>query len=621
MIGDKEYDFGATLPPGGNFVRSTTITYGSYNSGTCSAITGVIDHPCSTVTTNQSGTTVAQTNYTYNTANGNLTNVSKLAGSGYVNSSYSNNANGTVHIATDARGVQTTYTYGACNGMYVTNISHPLSISESMNWDCNGGAVISATDANSKTTTYSYTNPANGVGDPFWRLTRVNYPDGGQATTTYNDTASPQNLATNQLIDNSGHSISTQTNFDTLGRVAQTQLISDPDGATYTVTTYDALGRPYQAYNPTRCSPPTTNCGSQNTWGNTWGYTTTLYDALGRVTQFTRQDGQIATTSYSGNCATVTDEAGKARKSCFDGLGRLTQVFEDPAGLNYETDYTYDALDNLLTVNQKGASANSANWRTRAFNYDSLSRLLTATNPESGTSSYTYDANGNLASKTSPAPNQTGSATVTLSYCYDALNRLTAKAYTAQSCPMSSPVATYLYDQASYNGLTITNGIGRRTGMTDQAGSEAWSYDSMGRVASDQRITNGLTRTYTYAYNLDGSLYTVTHPDALVVTFQQGGAGRPISETSGDAGWFTACTMLQTGVFATGSKTGGSRLPWTGRLTTVSSPSVSTCKRITISHRLRLAPIRRKLPTSPWTLRTRTLMPMATTTATSPASR
>jgi RHS repeat-associated protein len=59
------------------------------------------------------------------------------------------------------------------------------------------------------------------------------------------------------------------------------------------------------------------------------------------------------------------------------------------------------------------------------------------------------------------------------------------------------------------------------------------------RIAVDRRTINGLTRAYSYAYNLDGSLYTVTHPDALVVTFQPGGAGRPISEVSGDAGYAT----------------------------------------------------------------------------------
>jgi YD repeat-containing protein len=162
----------------------------------------------------------------------------------------------------------------------------------------------------------------------------------------------------------------------------------------------------------------------------------------------TAQDGSVTSTSYSGNCVTVTDPAGKARKSCSDALGRLTGVWEDPTNLNYATSYAYNALDDLTSVVQNGS-------RNRSFVYDSLSRLTSATNPESGTTTYSYNATGNLASKTSSAPNQTGSATTTLSYCYDPLNRIVSKAYTAQSCPMSSPVASYLYDLSSYDGLTI----------------------------------------------------------------------------------------------------------------------------------------------------------------------
>ena len=52
----------------------------------------------------------------------------------------------------------------------------------------------------------------------------------------------------------------------------------------------------------------------------------------------------------------MTDQTGKSRESVGDSLGRLTQIFEDPAGLNFETDCTCDALGNLLTVNQKGGS-------------------------------------------------------------------------------------------------------------------------------------------------------------------------------------------------------------------------------------------------------------------------
>jgi hypothetical protein len=79
----------------------------------------------------------------------------------------------------------------------------------------------------------------------------------------------------------------------------------------------------------------------------------------------------------------------------------------------------------------------------------------------------------------------------------------------------------------------LTNGIGRRTATTDLAGSEAWSYDQLGRVPFDKRVTNALSKTISYTYNLDGSFSTLavpTYPDgshALTSYFTQGAAGRP----------------------------------------------------------------------------------------------
>jgi YD repeat-containing protein len=58
----------------------------------------------------------------------------------------------------------------------------------------------------------------------------------------------------------------------------------------------------------------------------------------------------------------------------------MTLVQEDPSGLNYKTVYSYDALNNLLSVTQNGSNSGSA--RIRTFTYDSLSRLLCAANPE-----------------------------------------------------------------------------------------------------------------------------------------------------------------------------------------------------------------------------------------------
>src|SRR5579864_5277260 len=199
----------------------------------------------------------------------------------------------------------------------------------------------------------------------------------------------------------------------------------------------------------------------------------------------------------------------------------------DP-GFAMRTLYSYDALGNLLRVDQKGTAPNdSTQWRTRTFTYDSLSRLVTATNPESGTITYSYDLDGNLLQKTSPAPNQTGSLTQTVSYCYDELHRVTGKGYGAQSCPLSTPVVTYAYDSG-------TNAIGKLTSLTDQAGTATYSYDILGRLTAETRTLTGannaaISKSLSYEYNLDGSLYKLHYPSGNVVTYEPGAAGLTLS--------------------------------------------------------------------------------------------
>ncbi len=189
----------------------------------------------------------------------------------------------------------------------------------------------------------------------------------------------------------------------------------------------------------------------------------------------------------------------------------------------YVTQYSYDALGNLRTVTQKGtAPSDSTQWRTRTFTYDSLSRLLTAVNPESGTISYSYDADGNLLQKTSPAPNQggtinQGTATQTVSYCYDELHRVKAKGYGAQSCPLASPVVSYVYDSG-------TNAKGKLTSLADQAGTARYTYDILGRLAAETRTLTGaggtaVPKNLSYEYNLDGSLAKLHYPSGAVVTY------------------------------------------------------------------------------------------------------
>src|SRR6185437_7294447 len=135
----------------------------------------------------------------------------------------------------------------------------------------------------------------------------------------------------------------------------------------------------------------------------------------------------------------------------------------------------------------------------------------------------------------------------TISYCYDALHRVTGKAYSAQTCqngqlPVGTAVVSYTYDQG-------TNGVGRMTSLTDQAGTGTYAYDVMGRIASEQRTIAGISKSMSYSYNLDGSLSTATYPSGAVITYTPSGAGRMLSvvDTTNTINYATSATYTPDG--------------------------------------------------------------------------
>ena len=67
--------------------------------------------------------------------------------------------------------------------------------------------------------------------------------------------------------------------------------------------------------------------------------------------------------------------------------------------------------------------------------------------------------------------------------------------------------------------------------MSDAAGSESWTYNVMGRVTADQRVTNGVTKTTTYSYFDDGSINIITYPFGDVVTYAVDTRSLPLSAT------------------------------------------------------------------------------------------
>jgi YD repeat-containing protein len=234
---------------------------------------------------------------------------------------------------------------------------------------------------------------------------------------------------------------------------------------------------------------------------------------------------------------TVTDQAGKQRRSVSDGLGRLVRVDEPDANGNLgasssptqPTYYSYDALGNLRQVNQGG--------QIRYFMYDSLSRLIRAKNPEQAAGSiasnitdpvtgnnqwsmaYGYDNNGNLTARVD-------ARNITTTYTYDNLNRVTDVGYSD-----GTPGVGNAYD-------TATNGRGRFasnwTWLNEQSPNSVKSineYDAAGRAKQQNQYfwTNGAWSTpyqTSRTYDLAGNVTSETYPSGHTVNYSYDAAGR-----------------------------------------------------------------------------------------------
>lgn len=626
----REYDYGSGAP--GPLLRRTDYTY-LHNTNSTYATLNIVDRPSSVIVYNGQGSTMSKTTNEYDNyttgiqpsgavqhdaarstsylTRGNITAVEhwRNTDGAWLTTRNQYDDAGNILSQTDPLSHQTQFGYtdswasggstcapsGGQTKAFLTSMTNALSQQTKYAYFSCTGLKGSATDPNTQTTTYGY--------DMLNRPTQLSYPDKGMISYCYTDeggsTCTQSSPPFQQVITQSitpAISKTTTVIFDGLGRTSQTQLNSDPDGVTYALTTYDGVGRVSQVYNPTRCASITSNCKNENTWG----FGTYNYDALNRVTSVVEQDSSVVSTTYdqtnsrsTGTCSTSTDEASKSRQLCSDALGRNTGVWEDPLGFNYETDYSYDALGDLLTVTQNGS--NSAQARVRSFQYDSLSELTKAVNPESGTMSYTYDNDGNLTTKVAPSPNQgrTGTATVSTTYTYDALNRMTSKVYVDTYSPPNPSMGTVTY---GYDGVSIpctptlgftggTNVLGRRTSMCDASGSSSVSgFDSMGRIASENQRpivpTGNLSRNTQYNWNLDGSLGSLEYPNPGGVPdgssiWVENGAGRVYEIESNEFNY------LWNGKYSPG----GQLVSWTGNDDLTAYPVISN------SYNSRLQPI------------------------------
>jgi YD repeat-containing protein len=445
---------------------------------------------------------------------GEATAISRWAGgSTFLTTQFSYDQYGNVISEIDPKGNSTGYGYSdswtgssICaiptnSSAYLTSVTNALQQKSSQSFYQCTGKVASQTDANSNAVSLTY----DWLGRPLY----VNYPDGGQTHTTYDDVALTTTV--DQLMSAAQiHEVITQ--LDQLGRAIQTRL-KLPQDIAYIDTTYDALGRVNTVSIPYRSAADPADPS---------GITQYFYDARNRKTKQVNPDNTNLSWVYTGDVTTSIDENLNSWVRTADALGRLTGVGE-PNGSS--TGYVYDVLGNLTTVNQPGLIGETSR-PTRSFVYDALSRLTSTTNPETGTVTYQYTANGPLCAGDISLPcSKTDARGITTSYGYDPLNRLISKTYSGPSAVVSAtPSSCYQYD-TGLSGATGSNFVGRLTFEWTQFGScpstipvtgyktmrSILAYDQMGRIKTEQQCnlvtcTNGQPYTISPSYDLVGNL-------------------------------------------------------------------------------------------------------------------
>lgn len=212
----------------------------------------------------------------------------------------------------------------------------------------------------------------------------------------------------------------------------------------------------------------------------------------------------------AGNRKSVKDPLGHFTCFEYDALNRKTKTHQYlgtppaaclgtctlPSCTDLLTQYGYDTQDHVKTVTDPGGLVTT-------YSVDDAAEVWRQVSPDTGTTNYTRDSAGNLTAKTN-------ANAVTETRTYDALNRLTALTY-----PDTTNNVAYSYDSAG-----VTNGIGRRTGMADPAGSTVFSYDFAGRLVQENRTPAGQSNVFTqYAYDKNGNLTGGTCPSGRTVTF------------------------------------------------------------------------------------------------------
>jgi RHS repeat-associated protein len=381
--------------------------------------------------------------------------------------SFDNNAS--LQSITDASGRQTLFTQTSL--LQPGGTTDRLGNRTSLTYHPESGKVLSITNANGKTTNFTYVAQSQVFSHPkvtgetvtftFYNLSRIDYPD-----------------KTNE-----------QFTYDSKGNCIRYQ---NPAGSA-TIFTYNSRGQVLTAQNPaggTVTFAYNTDGTLASRGDSDTGTVANSYDNYKRPSQVGYPDGSSVRYTYDLNdrITATTDGRGNTTSYSYDDNGNLVRLTD---ALGKTVQYAYDQMDRVVSVTDRLGKATT-------FAYDSMGRLASATDPTGISTTYEYDVHGWL--------NRATRAQQSYRWEYDNEGSLISTIL-----PSGAIVRKGVDPTGHSNTLTSATG-----GTTKLVRSE------MDRVTS---VTDPLNRLTRYGYDARGLLTDVTLADNSAARYERSASG------------------------------------------------------------------------------------------------
>ena len=399
---------------------------------------------------------------------------------------YSYNGDGRLHLITDPAGRITTFSYSSMGDLEF--VQYPDSSIKRFVYN-EKGLLLETIDQEGSSTEYQY-NEWN-------RLKKVVFADGG--TVEYSNSEDSIILGNNEEdypidelrsygsgVNDINLQVKDASNLVTSivpGENGKPKEVIYSDGSVYRYE-YDELGR------ITKTTLPDNN------------FTEIAYNSFGDVISiYESASNSTITRSYNefGQILSETSSDGTVNSYEYDlGKGYLKSTKNS---LNQISTYTYNDFGQILTV------TNHAGHILRK-NYDSKGNSVSAINEDGKMMGYERDVAGNVISKTDPDGRMT-------TYTLDQMNRLSS---------VTSPkgeITSYQYNQRG-DLIEFTDPLGNKS---------SYQHDVMGRIVKKVGTDNSI---YQMSYDTKGNLIAAIDPKGVTTAYEYDSKNNLISKSLGD---------------------------------------------------------------------------------------